>query len=659
MIISFTQNVHANGTLGWIKDSTGWWYRLGGGKYYQDTWKNIDGSDYYFEKTGYIARGLKHINGVWYYFDESGRNIKSRWVQYRDTYIYLGEKGELYYDRYTPDGYYVDKRGRWEKGSWKKDDYGWWYKLENGLYLKNTWRKINNTWYYFLPSGYIKLGWINLSGTTYYFDQSGSMKTDWVNIENKWYYFYSNGEMAKDKWIGSYYLGSDGAMLTNTKTPDGYYVDENGRYLEKFVPNWIKDNEGARYQYEKNNYYKNTFKEIDGFTYYFGDKGYIKINSWQLINGNYYYFDQDGHLLKNTKTPDGYYVDKDGVWIEKKEENKNQGWIKDEQGYKYIKDNKPFNSGWLQVGDYWFFFKNEIMQTGWLRYNNGWYYLDSNGRMQTGWVEIDSLYYFNNNGLMLKGIQSIDGKKHLFRSSGAWLKQLDSFKNYNPLKGKGTGKFEVIDTKNGERPTFIVDLSNHNSKAGPIDYNKLKESVDAVILRIGFGNFEMDLRFLEYIKNVKEKNIPFGVYFYSYALNVETAVEEAEETIKALRDNGIDPDYPVYFDIEDADSYKSRRNFAFNRYTAPIYSDMVTAFCEIIADAGYEPGVYASKSWFNLFDRDFSNYHIWLAHWGVSKPTMDFTGLWQYTSDGVGQAIGLSSKYVDENYGYFRPKKKK
>ena len=47
--------------------------------------------------------------------------------------------------------------------------------------------------------------------STYYFDGSGVMKTDWIKLGDGWHYF--------DK---------SGAMLRNTVTPDGYYVDQEG-----------------------------------------------------------------------------------------------------------------------------------------------------------------------------------------------------------------------------------------------------------------------------------------------------------------------------------------------------------------------------------------------------------------------------------------------
>ena len=35
---------------------------------------------------------------------------------------------------------------------------------------------------------------------------------------------------------------------------------------------------------------------------------------WKFIQNNWYYFEQSGAMLKDQLTPDGYRVDKDGVW---------------------------------------------------------------------------------------------------------------------------------------------------------------------------------------------------------------------------------------------------------------------------------------------------------------------------------------------------------
>ena len=78
------------------------------------------------------------------------------------------------------------------EAQWKRNDKGWWYEEANGTYPTNAWKL----------------------------------------IKDKWYYFDGIGYMVENRWIGNYYLGADGAMLVSTSTPDGYYVDATGKWIE-------------------------------------------------------------------------------------------------------------------------------------------------------------------------------------------------------------------------------------------------------------------------------------------------------------------------------------------------------------------------------------------------------------------------------------------
>lgn len=52
-----------------------------------------------------------------------------------------------------------------------------------------------------------------------------------------------------------------------------------------------------------------------GNWYYLDENGYM-LTDWQEIDGKWYYLQEDGSCAINTLTPDGYRVDKDGVWIQ-------------------------------------------------------------------------------------------------------------------------------------------------------------------------------------------------------------------------------------------------------------------------------------------------------------------------------------------------------
>ena len=56
---------------------------------------------------------------------------------------------------------------------WVKDDKGWWYRQDDGSYLKSQWAVINHHWYYFGGDGYMLAGWQMLNGQWYYLEESG------------------------------------------------------------------------------------------------------------------------------------------------------------------------------------------------------------------------------------------------------------------------------------------------------------------------------------------------------------------------------------------------------------------------------------------------------------------------------------------------------
>lgn len=78
---------------------------------------------------------------------------------------------------------------------WILDQFGWWYRFSDGSYPTNGWLQINGVWYCF--------------------DSVGYMRTGWIQAGNAWYYCDT----------------ASGGMLTNTHTPDGYYVDVNGIWV--------------------------------------------------------------------------------------------------------------------------------------------------------------------------------------------------------------------------------------------------------------------------------------------------------------------------------------------------------------------------------------------------------------------------------------------
>ena len=106
-------------------------------------------------------------------------------------------------------------------------------------------------------------------------------------------------------------------------------------------------------------------------------------------------------------------------------------------------------------------------------------------------------------------------------------------------------------------------------------------------------------------------SIPWGLYWYSYALNEEQAREEAAACLKFL--NGRKPRLGVWFDMEDADGYKQKNGFP----TDATITAMCRAFCGEMQNAGVRTGVYASLSWFDTHIGE-TGFDKWIAAWGAN-----------------------------------------
>lgn len=104
-------------------------------------------------------------------------------------------------------------------GSWNYKGGQWTYKNDNKSNAKG-WLKSNGKWYYLDPiTGVMKSGWLFNNGKWYFLDtnpSSGAMLTGWQWIDGYCYYFSTSGD-----------------MLAGTITPDGYYVNTDGRYVER------------------------------------------------------------------------------------------------------------------------------------------------------------------------------------------------------------------------------------------------------------------------------------------------------------------------------------------------------------------------------------------------------------------------------------------
>ena len=282
-------------TFGWHQDEIGWQY-YENGKPLADQWVQVGASWYYMKKNSYMATGWTTLSDGKYYLTESGARVENTWV----GPYYLGEGGKMYVNKWTPDGYYVGADGKWienyqEKGSWKEDAAGWWYRYPDGTYPVSEWEKIDEKWYYF--------------------DSTGYMVTGWVKIENAWYYLSEGGARVENAWVGNYYVGKEGVMAVNTWTPDGYYVGADGAWIQDYQEkgSWKLDAAGWWYRYPDGNYPVSKWEMIDDKWYYFDSNGYMAVG-WRAVNGYWYYLNEGGDMATGWRNVDGswYYLNEGG-----------------------------------------------------------------------------------------------------------------------------------------------------------------------------------------------------------------------------------------------------------------------------------------------------------------------------------------------------------
>ena len=280
-------------------------------------------------------------------------------------------------------------------GKWVSNNVGKWYEYSDGTYENSGFKKIENETYYFTSNGYAKTGWLSVNNNwyffknsgcmvtsnwvgSYYMDSDGKMKTNsftpdgyycgadgvyvknaWIKYDGNYYYVNANGLMTKNAWVKDYYLGADGVMKTNTFTPDGYYVGNDGAYYRN---RWIK--------YENKYYYTN-------------GAGLLVKNTWVKA----YYLGADGVMKTNAFTPDGYYVGADGAYL------RNQKIEVDGKEYYLNAAGKVAKNQW--VGDYFIDVNGNVVKNHWA----GNYWCGADGRyVKSSWVD-DGRYYVGSNGV--------------------------------------------------------------------------------------------------------------------------------------------------------------------------------------------------------------------------------------------------------------------
>ena len=191
-----------------------------------------------------------------------------------------------------------------------------------------------------------------------------------------------------------------------------------------------------------------------------------------------------------------------------------------------------------------------------------------------------------------------------------------------------------------------IDVSKHQGK---IDWEAVKASgqVDFAIIRCGYGQdrTSQDDEWFEYnVSECERLGIPYGVYLYSYAVDLNCANSEADHVLRLIK--GKNPTYGIWYDLEEE----------VDEFGTPIPNEMLVdiaiTFCEKMKANGYDyVGIYANLNWFQnkLNDARLDQYPKWVAQWNDECTYEKDYDMWQYTSSG--QVPGIDGR-VDMNKYY-------
>ena len=453
-----------------------------GSLYVNEWYTNQLGNHYYYGQKGEGYSGLHEVDGKTYYFS---------WGEVCTNQC-VSENGKSYYC--DPEGYVSDISG---DGWHQVGDY--YFYIKNGQYLSNTVEKIGNSYYGFDYRGvmyanrdfsiwnfesqmssyyrakedgrlYANEWYTDEREVFYYYGEDGKAYSGLQEVDGIRYYFYPSGWRYQNEIVTAdgkvYYCKTDGSAieLQNndwTKVDDHFMYVKDGQALincvEKIGDSYygfnyigvmyanediiLRDFEGQISSYyrakEDGRLYVNEWyvDERGDYLYYFyyGDEGRAASDLTQ-VDGTLYYFSENGCRYQNEKiTVDGrnYYCKSDGEVIEIQD----NGWIKEGENDKYVKDGQVLTDCVEKIGDSYYSFdstgvmyRNTVL-TRWdeATQKYTYYFIKADGRLYVNeWYEYDKYdnyghgiwYYYGDEGKAASGLTQINGTLYYFSEDG-------------------------------------------------------------------------------------------------------------------------------------------------------------------------------------------------------------------------------------------------
>ena len=398
---------------------------------------------------------------------------------------------------------------------------------------------------------------------------------------------------------------------------------------------------------------------------------------WQVIDGNTYYVLENGEKKTGWLELDGakYYLDpaKGGARV--------MGLVDIEVSGEMFTWYFSVQSGKLLV--------NQWVSPD---YNN-WYHTDKQGRVEKSkWIVWDEKSgekrYVDENGVMQQPptIDSVTtsagsgGKikvtvKATFKDSpaastaysfdGGTTWEASNSKEFATGTVLASGKIRIRDQRgyivvydqavnigSGSSVGFGIDVSAHQ---GPIDWAAMaRDGVQFAIIRAvssSGSSVVEDPYFRTNVRQAKANGILVGAYIYSYAFNnaeMKVEIDKFHTAMQALKAEGYILDMPVFIDYEDSRLYNAAGCPANNTER----TNVVRYGMQLLESYGYYPGFYTyynfAKNYLNYQQLMNEGYDFWLAHYGISQPSIAGVEMWQYSS-----SLTVGGRHpIDGNYCY-------
>ena len=175
-----------------------------------------------------------------------------------------------------------------------------------------------------------------------------------------------------------------------------------------------------------------------------------------------------------------------------------------------------------------------------------------------------------------------------------------------------------------------VDVSRHQ---GIIDWDKFLEDEhsDFAIIRAGFGKNNIDAQAVRNVAECERLGIPYGLYWFSYALTPEVARREAEYLSDFVGSHK--PSYPLVYDFEyDSVTHAVKNGVKISR---DFVLNCTEQFCHRLEELGFYAMFYCNNDYYQRYyqaSKVAEKYDMWYARYATS-PGRPVT-LWQTSESG-------------------------